>query len=323
LEIDAVLRPHTKTGLPEAREQNRRLLLQLLFTQRTASRVELSRLSGLSKATVSEITTLLIDEGLVREAGLGISTGGKPPTLLTVDRIGRVVIALDLSGKFFQCGLHGLDGKLLERFEGSAVWPKGTEAGSEVTRLINDALGKVAAPPLGIGVAVPGRISTDGVVVSSALAWDDYELKTLLEHLYELPTVVSRTVDAAAVAEFARRPEWSNNTLIYALGQQEVSVGLIIDGRLKRAAGGLIPSEVSGSELDSQLASLLSVLPDGQIVVAGTLVDTPEFFDDLSARLASEPSKADRVHRPIAGVSAALRGAGALVVADEIGVAWQ
>lgn len=320
MDNDPVLRPNTKTGLPEAREQNRRLLLQLLFTSRTASRVELSRLSGLSKATVSEITTLLIEEGLVVEAGLGTSTGGKPPTLLTIDRVGRVVLALDLSGEFFQCGVYGLDGKLLDRLRGSVGNPTGAEAVSELTRLINKALGEVSAPPLGIGVSLPGSVSSDGVVVSPILGLENYELESLLQDMYELPTVIARTVDSAAVAEFARRPEWDGTTLVYAWGAKEVSIGLIIDGRLKRGAGKLIVGESAEDMVDNQLASLLTILPDARLVLGGNLAGDSGFFDSLSSKLADA---SDRVHSPRAGASAALRGAGALVVADEIGVAWQ
>ena len=64
------------------REHNSGLLLNLLFRQQGLSRADLSRVSGLSRSTVSAIVDGLIDGNLVRETGAGDSRGGRRPTLL-------------------------------------------------------------------------------------------------------------------------------------------------------------------------------------------------------------------------------------------------
>ncbi|MDQ2699293.1 MAG: ROK family transcriptional regulator, partial [Actinomycetota bacterium] len=74
--------------LPEhARSHNRSLLLQTLFHGGAMSRADLSRETGLTRVTVSDLVAELIADGIVAEQGLREASGpGKPATLIDIDR---------------------------------------------------------------------------------------------------------------------------------------------------------------------------------------------------------------------------------------------
>ncbi len=115
---------HAAKVLPEhARAHNRSLVLQTLFHQGAMSRADLSRETGLTRVTISDLVAELIDDGYVAERGLREVTGpGKPAILVDLDREGHRIVGLDLSGtdRFLGAVLTGL-------FADAAVNPAGKD----------------------------------------------------------------------------------------------------------------------------------------------------------------------------------------------------
>src|ERR1700754_1341010 len=85
-----------RTTVRDLRRHNRSLLLSKLYFDGPLSRHELSRLTGLSAATVSNVTAELGEERLIVEAGLVESDGGRPRVLLRVDPGYGHVIGIDV-----------------------------------------------------------------------------------------------------------------------------------------------------------------------------------------------------------------------------------
>src|SRR5215831_15071211 len=84
------------TTTRDIRRQNRSVLLSKLFFDGPLSRLELSRLTGLSSATVSTVTGELIDDRLIAPAGQVDSGGGRPRVLLRVDPSYGYVVGVDV-----------------------------------------------------------------------------------------------------------------------------------------------------------------------------------------------------------------------------------
>ena len=80
----------------DLRRRNRSTLLSTLFFEGPLSRYELGRRTGLSAATVSNVVGEMVDDGLVVEAGLVESDGGRPRVLLRVNPGYGNVIGIDV-----------------------------------------------------------------------------------------------------------------------------------------------------------------------------------------------------------------------------------
>jgi hypothetical protein len=80
----------------DIRRHNRPVVLSKLFFDGPLSRYELSQLTGLSGATVSNVTAELAEEGVVVEAGLVDSDGGRPRVLPRVNPSYAYVIGIDV-----------------------------------------------------------------------------------------------------------------------------------------------------------------------------------------------------------------------------------
>ena len=80
------MRPESRWTTRALRKYNRAAALSRLYEQGSASRQELAELTGLSSATVTNVITELLADGLVVEAGSVSSAGGRPRGILRVDR---------------------------------------------------------------------------------------------------------------------------------------------------------------------------------------------------------------------------------------------
>ncbi|GHO47877.1 hypothetical protein [Ktedonospora formicarum] len=70
----------------DLRRINRQTVFHYLYTKGAMSRLELSHLSGLSAGTIANVVSELLAEDLVLEAGFEASEGGRPRTILTLNR---------------------------------------------------------------------------------------------------------------------------------------------------------------------------------------------------------------------------------------------
>ncbi len=229
------LRPQGKTEHEETRRNNRRLVLQGIFDDGPISRADLARSTSLGRATVSDIVGSLLTEDLVVEAGLGASTGGKPPTLVELNTDGRFTVAVDLARHPIEAVLLNLRGRIVGRASGKSVAPRSRDALQELHRVVAELMGSATSPALGIGVGVPGTVDREGrVVTSEQLGWEDAQLRDELEDVYGIPAYVASDAEVAAVAEFGKIAVDPAGRMLYVKVDDRIAVALITAGRLNR-----------------------------------------------------------------------------------------
>lgn len=200
-------RARPKKALPaHARAVNRSLVLQTLFHEGEQSRADLSRSTGLTRVTISDVIADLIDEGLVRETGTVVASGpGKPGRLVDLDREGHRVIGIDLSepGRF-RGALMSIDGTIDEYRE--VPFPdvgSGERATEAVTALVAELIALSAEQTLlGVGIGSPGLVDDHGVVFSAPnLGWQRHPLEAVLTEQFKVPVSVVNDANAAVLAE--------------------------------------------------------------------------------------------------------------------------
>lgn len=200
------LRSRAKVLPEHARGHNRALVLQTLYHAGAMSRADLSRETGLTRVTISDLVAEFIADGIVVEMGVRETVGpGKPPILIDIDRVGHQIVGIDLSGpRDFVGAVLSLDGEVLERREvprpdtadGDAVYA----ATLELARTL---VGSATQPVLGVGLGTPGVVRPDGYVLSSPnLGWSNLPLEAKLAVDLDLPVLVRNDANAAVLAEY-------------------------------------------------------------------------------------------------------------------------
>jgi N-acetylglucosamine repressor len=230
-----------KATRQHTRQHNRSLILRTIFAQNLVSRAELARVTNLTRTTVSEIVSILIEEGLVEEVGMGESMGGKTPILLSVVADSRYLIGLNLAQDKFIGAIVNLCGEIKEIVEAPVPDGNGQKALAVVYQIIDQLLKKKIRPIVGIGVGTPGLVNTrQGVVVNAVnLDWRDLPLGQLLEKKYRLPVSVLNDSQAAAIGEFVYGADHGSAENLVVLNMKHgIGAGILINGRLFQGDGG-------------------------------------------------------------------------------------
>ena len=295
----------------DLRRHNRSVLLSSLYLGEPQSRQDLGRSSGLSQGTVSNVVGELIEEGLVVEAGLVDSDGGRPRTLLRVNPGYTHVVGVDV----------GETGTRVEVFD-LAMRPLATSYHplpsarpdpAAVVAQIHEGLGEVlreAAVPtdevLGIGVGVFGTVAQglEATVHAQTIGWEAVPLERMLRAGTALPIYLENGAKTLGQAELwfgagrgvqhavisngaitrgvtSSAGEWGHTCIVFdgrpcrcgSRGCLEAYVGAeaVLD-RWKAARGG---RALPGTDEQTSLAELLS---DGGVVAERVLAQTAGYL---------------------------------------------
>jgi len=213
---------------------NTHLVLKTIYDGLEISRADIARETGLTRPTVSDVVSDLLDTGLVEEVGYGPSTGGKPPILLSVADDSRHLVGIDLASGEFRGAVVNLRGEIRHRVVRPLDGQEGQAALELAYDLIDNLVEGADVPLLGIGIGTPGLMDTVNGVVRWAvnLGWRDLSLRKLLEDRYDLPVYVANDCHAAALAEHTFGDNRDADNLVVIKVEHGIGSGILINGRL-------------------------------------------------------------------------------------------
>jgi predicted NBD/HSP70 family sugar kinase len=204
------------------------------------SRVELVQATGLTQPTISNIVRALIADGVVRETGDTVATGGKPRTLLAINSEASYGIGLHVGMGTATCVVTNTRGGMVGRQLIAA--PEGTgEVGvARLSQLCRDtihALGVDTRAVAGLTVVARGLVDVGhGRLPSVAPATLGPNLGAALAEQLGFPVLVASDAAAAAVGEYWVR-QVSRDRLFGCLYMGTgISSGVVVDGALHRGA---------------------------------------------------------------------------------------
>ncbi|MEZ0109946.1 putative NBD/HSP70 family sugar kinase [Catenulispora sp. EB89] len=200
----------------DVRRSNKSLLVRHLYFHRLISRLDLSRATGLSAASVSSVVAELIEGGQVVEAGAVESEGGRPRILLDVNAPGYQVVGVDVGETHIRVERFDLVLNELARaeipvvagrYEPEAVVAEIQAGLSAVGVGVGVGVGGPGAGPgvpvLGVGIGLPGIVvgHPDSVVHCQTIGWDAVPMAALMRAVTDLPVFIDNGVSTMGQAE--------------------------------------------------------------------------------------------------------------------------
>lgn len=226
------------------KEHNRNLVLKIIFAHETISRAEIARISSLTRTTVSDIVSDLLEEGLVNEVGVGESQGtqgGKNPILLSLVDDSRWLVGLDLGQNEFRGAVVNLRGKIRDVVSVPVNDLDGIESLTLIYQMLDKLITGNKQSLSGIGVGAPGLINTnEGMVVNAVnLNWKNIPLTSLLNERYRLPVSIMNDCQAAALGEKTYGKGFQKDeNLVLVNVHHGIGAGVIINGSIYQGDGG-------------------------------------------------------------------------------------
>ena len=203
------------------------------------SRAEIARETALQRSTVSLIVDDLRGEGLIEEVS-GESTGGRPPSLLSLRTADAVAIGVDLGVVQTVIATSDLAGRVLEQED----FPTNPDFNGLLQRIVESAkilIAKNGGTIEGIGISLPGVVDPEtGNTYVPHLNWRNEPIAETLTQATSLPVTIDNDANAAALAElWFGRPEIREvRDFILVLVEDGVGTGIVFDGQVYRGEGG-------------------------------------------------------------------------------------
>lgn len=211
------------------------------------SRAEIVHHTGLSRGVVAQRLAELIGAGLIVDAELSESTGGRPPRRLRFHGEAGTILVADIGATSIDVALTDLAGRILASREEAADVADGPDTIlGRVEELFEDLLGESPEPdggsaPWGIGLGVPGPVEfATGRPVSPPImpGWNGYPVRERFVERYGAPVWVDNDVNIMALGEWRSGAGRYHANMVFVKIGTGIGAGVIADGYLHRGARG-------------------------------------------------------------------------------------
>jgi N-acetylglucosamine repressor len=222
------------TSAEAIRAMSRAQVLRALRERAPISRSELAQHVPLSRATISSIVNELLGNGLLQEAGLALSTGGRRPALLSYQPEAKMALGVTIFNNEVIAVLTDLEGHPLRYC--TRPW-----TGLSPEDLIRTMIGVVqeicqsvdCQRILGIGVGLPGvvDVAKGTLEISVSMGWMGrrVEVRRMMEEALHLPTIVANRSRVAALGELQVGVARGVSNLLYVYIGQGIAAGIVFD----------------------------------------------------------------------------------------------
>jgi len=232
-----------RTGnLKLIQELNRSIILKTIRHHGPISRSEIAKRNKISPTTVSTAVRKLLQQGLVCEASLGESSGGRKPILLQFSPESRFIIGVALTTSSIKIAEMDLEAKVHKQ----KIFPIYNLTGELVIDYFLKSIGQFLEEYsdlkrcLGISIVSPGIIDVEKGIIyeNTKLKLKDIPLKEMVEKKFRLRTWLENDANAIALAEkqFGAYRKFKN--LVYITIGDGVGAGIIVNGSIFRGSNG-------------------------------------------------------------------------------------
>ena len=213
-------------------------ILKVIKEYGRLSRADIAKLTGLTPASVTNITKILIESDYLIERGIGESSGGRPPILLEINIKARYVIGVSIGVGNIEVALTDL-GANIRLKKSLNIDERNTDEENVfiyLINLINEVLEisevdrrKIA----GIGVAMHGIVNPILGISQYApyYKWKNINIKSILEEKFDYPVFVDNDVRAIALGESLFGVAKGIENFIEINISNGIGAGIIIDNK--------------------------------------------------------------------------------------------
>lgn len=212
----------TQKNITEIYLKNRSIVIQHLYRHPETSRIEISKLTGLTPATITKITGELIDENIVIETGnevSGNSGSGRKQKIIKLNKDNAVFIGVEVNvNGIFAVATNLIGEGLVEEKITNSYDIKNIN--TEITSLIKKIINKINYRKIcGVGIAIPGHFDTENKsIISNNQRWAYFNLLEI-SNKFNFPFIAENNIKSMAIGEYLFNVQSSpENFLFFHIG---------------------------------------------------------------------------------------------------------
>jgi len=229
------------------KSHNTRAILLSLLQEGPISRVELAEKHSLSNTTITNITSELLDQGIVIEERVEAPEKrkrvGRPRRMLRLVPAARYAIGVHIGVGLFRVAITNLFAEII--YSEIATFDLTTppeEVVKDIVRMIELAIelsGIERERVIGVGVGASGLVNYEqGInVLAPRLDWENVPIQHLMVTQLDLPVCVDNNVRTMALAEAIFGDGQGVGVLAFVYGRIGVGAGIVVNGQVFRGGG--------------------------------------------------------------------------------------
>ncbi len=283
-------------NMERVKKENRSLILKCINKNGSMSRKDIAAMTGLTPASVTQITTRLIEDGILVEIGSvqeSTGTAGRKKVLLDINDSFCYVCSVNIESKNTTIAICDFKGQLktLSRLTTDNKSPAAffDKIASELRSLIDDLPADSQKKIKAICVGVPGIVDKEnGLSIRAYGIWnEEVPVKDMLEKALNIPVMIENNVNAFAQAEILFGMGRTYDSLLFIKWGPGVGSTIVIDGEVYEGRHG------KTAELGHFIA-----IKDGKRCSCGRngCLETVISYDALNTALKFVPEKFDQAY---------------------------
>ncbi|GEO15392.1 ROK family transcriptional regulator [Microvirga aerophila] len=264
---------------PVVRQLSARVVVEAVLKAGPISRAELSRATGFSKQTISDVIRELEKDGWVREQGQVQGAVGRKAVTYEICPDAAFVLGIDLGGTKVHLALANLAGTIVAEVVEPTDLRGGLHVIEQIGRLTEGVARQAGVPQRSIrgsAMGSPGVIDprTGGITIAPNIpGLDMIDVPEMLKQRLGFDVIIENDVNLAAAGEQWKGNHHSVHTFAFIAVGTGIGMGLVADGRLIRGARGgageIAYLPVGGDPFDSRnhLAGTLEMATGSAAIV--------------------------------------------------------
>ena len=242
---------------------NRKFILKIFILNSPVSRIQLSKYSGLSKMSLTNIISEFTEKGYIKETGIDVNARGKrKPILLELEDGCICAIGINITRTYVEGCLADIKGNMLftKRVElpCDADKNKLVEIVGELITIISNISQKEV---IGVGISAMGPVDTEhGKILAPTNFYgiNNFSIVEEVKKFTELPVFLYKNTNCAALAERYYGGGRKNHNFVYIGVSKGLGAAAVIDDNL-----------VLGTNGYSCELGHITVNPDGELCQCG------------------------------------------------------
>lgn len=220
---------------------NRGLILRKIIEEKLISRADLSKITGLNKATISVQVADLLEDDLIFETQQAHNVVGRRPILLSINPKAGYTLGIDLDYKEIQLLVSDLSGKPIHFKKISLDTTNYDEILAILIEQIKHYEAAYKSSKYGLIrciIGVHGTVTKEETIhFIPTYQWTDKAIKEDLQKEVSIDLSIQNNANLSAFAERVYEHHASDNLLCIMLASG-IGVGLMIDGKLQTGYNG-------------------------------------------------------------------------------------
>ena len=235
------------------RERKNVAILEAIKRYGPISRTDVSKLTKLNIVTVSNYVNNFIEQGIVIEKGLDISSGGRRPTIVVLNPKSAYVVGVDLGIFHITAVLSDLEGNVVARSKA----PRPRDTADNVVKVLGEQIEqvikssglepkKIRGAQIGASGVIDREVGT--VRCTEGVASIYVPITTLLSERFKVPVKLEHDVTTAAYGEWSLGAGTDVDIMLFMYSG--VGCGMIINGEIYHGHTGTAGEVSIKSETD-------------------------------------------------------------------------